>query len=368
MSSVWPIPIDASQQADKRVNFTEDSMDLLSALSDFVRVVETGSFSRVAREKGSSHSVVTRQIAQLEQYFGVRLLHRTTRRLSLTDDGQTLIGYANRLLEESSAMERDLGKHRHSPTGLVRLGTIMGAGSCLAARLPQLLDRHAGLSVELIVCDHVSELVESRLDLALCEGKIADLSFVARQIATLDSVVVAAPSYLQRHAVPRAPTELDHHICIVQDSKGGRGSWEFKGPQGPVSVPVSGQLSTNNEVAALLMVRSGYGVACLPEVRVRDDIRGGRLVQLMPEYEAKPSMLYAIYPSRRQLAPRTRTVLEFLVQQGRSERAAQLRHDAPTNKDLSLVAISARTPCRNVVPTVAAVGKASGDNRLPVMN
>ncbi len=208
-------------------------MDLLSALRNFVRVVETGSFTRVAREKGSAHSVVTRQIAQLEQYFGVRLLHRTTRRLSLTDDGRILIGYANRLLEESSAMERDLGMHRHSPTGLVRLGTVMGAGLYLATRLPQLLDRHTGLSVEVVVCDHVSELVESRLDLALCDGNIADASFIARQIAMLNYVVVAAPSYLQRHAVPQAPVELDHHICIIQDSKGGRGSWEFKGRKGP---------------------------------------------------------------------------------------------------------------------------------------
>lgn len=101
-------------------------MGLSSALSDFVRVVETGSFSRVAREKGSSSSAVTRQIAQLEQHFGVRLLHRTTRRLNLTDDGQILIGYAHRLLEASSGMERDLGKGRRLPSGVVRLGTIMG--------------------------------------------------------------------------------------------------------------------------------------------------------------------------------------------------------------------------------------------------
>lgn len=104
-------------------------MDLFGALNDFVRVVETSSFSRVAREKGSSHSAVTRQIARLEQHFGVRLLHRTTRRLSLTDDGQILIRYARLLLEASSAMERHFDKGRRSPGGLVRLGTIMGGGT-----------------------------------------------------------------------------------------------------------------------------------------------------------------------------------------------------------------------------------------------
>jgi DNA-binding transcriptional LysR family regulator len=343
-------------------------MDLFSALNNFVRVVDTGSFSRAAREKCSSHSLITRHIAQLEQHFGVRLLHRTTRRLSLTEDGQILIGHARRLLEELFALERDLGQRRHAPSGLVRLGSIMGAGLCLATRLPQLLDRHAGLSVELVVCDHVSELVESRLDLALCDGNIADSSFVARQIAMFAYVAVAAPSYLQRHAVPRAPAELDRHICILRHTKDGCGSWEFEGPQGPVSVPVSGQLSTNNERIALVMARSGYGVACLPDAQVRDDIRDGRLVRLMPEYEAKSSILYAVYPSRRQLAPRTRTVLEFLVQEGRGERATLLRNNAAANQDLLPVAKSAPALPRDIVPTVAMVRNTSCNNRRPVMN
>jgi DNA-binding transcriptional LysR family regulator len=148
------------------------------------------------------------------------------------------------------------------------------------------LDRQPGLSVELVVCDHVSEMVELRPDLALRDGDIADSSFVGRKIAMLAYVVVAAPSYMQRHGGPRAPTELGRHTCIVQDSKTRRGSWEFKGPDGRISMPVSGQLSTNNECAALAM------------------------------------MLYATYPLRRQLALRTRTVLEFVVEQDRRESAA----------------------------------------------
>lgn len=343
-------------------------MNLFCALHDFVHVVEAGSFSRAAREKGSSISVVTRQIAQLERYFGVRLLHRTTRQLSLTDDGQILIGHANRLLEESAAMEKALGKNRHSPTGLVRLGAIMGAGLGLTTRLPQLLGRHPGLSVELVVCDHVSELVESRLDLALCNGEIADSSFITRQIAELAYVVVAAPIYLEGHAEPKAPAELDRHICIVQDRKGGRGTWQFNGPLGPVSVVVSGRLSTNNERAALVMARSGYGIACLPDVQVRDDIRDHHLIRLMPEYEAKPSVLYAVYPSRRQLAPRTRTVLEFLAQQGRGVSSALLHDNDTADHDPSLAATSPPALPRNIVSTVATVPSAFLGNRLPVMN
>jgi DNA-binding transcriptional LysR family regulator len=334
------------------LDFVEDYMDLFGALNDFVRVVETGSFSRVAREKGSAHSAVARQIAHLEQHFGVRLLHRTTRRLSLTEDGQLLIGYAQRLLEKSSAMERDLGKGRRSPSGVVRLGAVMGAGLCLTTRLPQLLDRHPGLSVELVVCDHVSDMIESRLDLALCDGDIADSSFVSRKIATLAYVVVAAPSYLQRHAKPKAPAELDRHTCVVQDSRATRGSWEFNGPGGPISVPVSSQLSMNNECAALAMARSGCGVACLPEAQVRDDMRRGRLIRLMPDYEAKPSVLYAMYPSRHPLSFRTRTVLEFLVQRDRGESTARPQDDAPADQDPSPLVLPSPEPHRNLVSSL----------------
>jgi DNA-binding transcriptional LysR family regulator len=317
-------------------------MDLFCALGNFVRVSDTGSFARVARETGLSHTVVTRQIAQLEQHFGVRLLHRTTRRISLTDDGEILIGHARNLLEQSSAMETELGQHRKAPTGLVRLGTIMGAGLFLAPRLPQLLNRHPGLSVDLVVCDHIGEMVEARLDLALCHGKIADSSFIARQVGMLGQFVVAAPSYLERHGVPTSPAELQRHTCILQDGEERRGMWQFKGPNGSVCVQVCGQLSTNNERAALVMARSGYGIACLPEMQVRDDIRAGRLIRLMSGFEANPVMLSVVYPSRRQLAPRTRAVLEFVIQQFRTETdvaAWEPREDeAPAERgELSLV-------------------------------
>ncbi|HTC08294.1 MAG TPA: LysR family transcriptional regulator [Acetobacteraceae bacterium] len=297
-------------------------MDLFCALGSFVRVADTGSFSRVARETGLSHTAITRQIAYLEQHFGVRLLHRTTRRMSLTGDGEILMGHARRMLDASSAMEQELGAHRDAPAGLVRVGCIMGAGLFLAARLPQLLQRNPELSVELVVCDHINEMVESRLDLALCDGDLVDSSFVARQIATFGYSVVAAPLYLGQHGVPKAPAELSCHTCILQGAEDRRGTWEFDGPEGPVSVRVSGQISANNEYPALVMACSGYGIACLPSTQVRDDLRAGGLIRLLPQYEPKPAMLHAVYPSRRQLARRTRTVLEFLVQQARVD------HDA----------------------------------------
>ena len=144
-------------------------------------MVETGSFSAVARETHASQSAVTRQIAQLEQHFGVRLFHRTTRRLSLTDDGQALLPHARHLMENTDEMEAALGRQSGEPRGLVRLGTSVAGGLFLATRLPALLTRHPGLSVELVMRDQPTDMIEERLDLAFRSGEIADASLVARR-------------------------------------------------------------------------------------------------------------------------------------------------------------------------------------------
>ncbi len=293
-------------------------MDLLGALQNFVRITETGSFSAVARETGASQSAITRQISQLEEHFGVRLLHRTTRRLSLTDDGQILIGYARQLLEDSTAMETVLGQHRQEPVGLVRLGTTMGTGLYLAPRLPELLGRHPGLLVELVVLDHFTDMVESRLDLALHRGTIANSSLVARQIGMFGQSLVASPTYLERHGTPSTPADLAEHVCVWRDDQPGRDVWQFTGSAGRETIQVSGPLGTNNEQAALLLARQGHGIALLPEVQVIDEVRAGRLVVLLSDYQSQPVALHIVYPSRRNLAPRTRVVLEFVVREIRA--------------------------------------------------
>ena len=177
-------------------------MDLIGGLRSFIRVVETGSFSAVSRESNVSQSAVTRQIAQLEQHFGARLFHRTTRRLSLTDDGQGLLAHARHLVEAADEMEAALGRQSSSPTGLVRVGTSVAGGLFLAPRLPMLLARHPGLKVELVMRDQFSDMVEERLDLAWRSGDIADASLVVRRVGQLGRAVVAAPIYLERHGAP----------------------------------------------------------------------------------------------------------------------------------------------------------------------
>lgn len=319
-------------------------MDLLVALNSFVRVVETGSFSAVSRESGLSQSVVTRQIGQLEEHFGVRLLHRTTRRLSLTDDGTLLVGYARQLVQDASAMEQELGQHRTTAIGAVRLGTPTGPGLFLAPRIPELLREHPGVSVELVVCDEPCDMIESRLDLALLHGKISDSSLVARQVGVFGRAVVASPSYLERNGMPGGPEELERHVCILQGGDSERHVWNFNAAGRTTWVRVAGPLATNNERLALLMARSGAGIACLPEMQVFDDVRSGRLVRLMPDCECEPVAMHVAYPSRRHLALKTRVVLDFVVDAIRSgfKRFEQLNDEAPIVPPSKLARIETR--------------------------
>lgn len=293
-------------------------VDLIGAIRSFTRVAETGSFSAVAREAGSSQSAVTRQVAQLEEHFGVRLFHRTTRRLSLTDDGESLLSHARQLLDYAETMEAELGRHSASPTGLVRVGLTVAAGLFLAPRIPTLLARHPGLSVELVMRDQLGDMVEERLDLAMQSGEIADSSLVARRVGMFGRVAVASPAYLEAHGTPASPTELANHVCVIHDYAADSAIWRFNGPDGPQAVRVSGAFLANNSQAVHLVVRRGHGIALLPEVQVIDDVRSGRLIRLLSDYPSQEVPIYVMYPSRRNLAPRTRVVMDFLVQEIRS--------------------------------------------------
>jgi DNA-binding transcriptional LysR family regulator len=296
-------------------------MDLLGALSVLVRVVETGSFSAVAREREVSQAAVARQISQLEEHFRVRLFHRTTRKLSLTDDGQMLLGLARPVLDGVDGIEAALGGQSVSPVGLVRVGVTVTAGRFLAQRLPTLLTDHPGLKVELVVSDRFGDMIEDRLDLAMRMGEVTDASVVVRRLGTAWFVVVAAPSYIERKGKPSMPAELASHTCIVHDLGPGSNVWTFATSGGSEQFQVSGGLLANDVSAVHLAARSGYGIALLPLFEVLEDLRSGMLVRVLSEFPAPSVPLNLVYPSRRHLAPRTRVVFEFILEQVRQVQA-----------------------------------------------
>jgi len=287
-------------------------MDLIGSLRVFGRVAELGSFSAVARELHESHTVVTRQIGNLEAHLGARLFQRTTRRLTLTEDGRDLLGYSRQMLELAENMENSLGQRRDSPQGLVRLGTFVS--EFFVPRIPKLLERYPGLSLELVMQDHSHDLIEDRLDLAIHQGPITNTALVARALRVSRLIAVAAPSYLERRGEPKRPADLEHHDCILHSGFDSEG-WQFVGPDGPYRVRVSGRLASNNGAAVRLAALNGQGIAMLLDWRVFDDIRSGRLRRLLAGHEAPGEQTSIVYPSRRHLAPRTRVVIDFIVEE-----------------------------------------------------
>jgi DNA-binding transcriptional LysR family regulator len=296
-------------------------MDLLGALGILVRVVETGSFSAVARERELSQAAVARQVSQLEEHFGVRLFHRTTRKLSLTDDGEMLLGLARPVLDGVDGLEAALGRQSASPVGLVRVGVTVAASRLLAQRLPMLLADHPGLKVELVVGDRLGDMIEERLDLAMRVGEIKDASLVARRSGIAERVAVAAPGYIKRHGEPSSPADLANHTCIVHGVGPNSDVWTFVTPDGSKDFLVSGGFLANDVRAVHLAARTGYGIAYLALFDVFDDLRSGRLVRVLRDFPA-PGVPYSlVYPTRRHLAPRTRLVIDFIWEQFRQVQA-----------------------------------------------
>jgi DNA-binding transcriptional LysR family regulator len=296
-------------------------MDLLGSLGILVRVVETGSFSAVARERELSQAAVARQVSQLEEHFGVRLFHRTTRKLSLTDDGEMLLGLARPVLDGVDALEAALSRQSASPVGLVRVGVTVAASRLLAKRLPILLADHLGLKVELVVGDRLGDMIEERLDLAMRVGEITDASLVARRSGIAERVAVAAPSYIKRRGEPSGPADLANHTCIVHGVGPNSDVWTFVTPDGSKDFPVSGGFLANDVHAVHMAARTGYGIAYLALFEVFDDLRSGRLVRVLRDFPA-PGVPYSlVYPSRRHLAPRTRLVIDFIWEQFRQAQA-----------------------------------------------
>jgi DNA-binding transcriptional LysR family regulator len=298
-------------------------MDTIEALRTFVRVVETGSLTTVAREMNASQSTISRYISQLEDHFGVRLLHRTTRHISLTDDGVGLHDHARGILEAVEGMELAVRRHKSSPTGHVRVAAPVSLGMMLMKCVPTLLERHPGLTVELVMQDRLGDMVEERLDLAVTIGEIPGLSLIKRGLGSVTRIAVAAADYIRRRGCPRQPEDLANHDCIVRRMTPDDDEWRLTGPDGTIDVAVRGVVSANNHEAVRNAALNGLGIALLPEYLVVDDLRAGRLEHVLPEYGSETAPAYVVYPSRQHLAPRTRVVIDFLIEEVRRLRAVR---------------------------------------------
>jgi DNA-binding transcriptional LysR family regulator len=290
------------------------AMDLIAALRTFLRVAEIGSFSAVAAERGVTQPAVSRQVAALEQHLGSRLVHRSTQAVTLTEDGHDLVRQAQHLVDAADALQQAARHRRTMPVGRVRVSVPVPLGLHLAGQLGRLLDRHTELAVDLVLRDGTSDLVEEGLDLEVRVGPVADSGLIARRIGSTTAYLVAAPRYLARRPAPAHPDDLRQHDCILYHRWGQDDVWRFSSPGGEIATVVRGRLRANNAAAVHRAVLAGQGIALLSHLLVADDIRDGRLQPLMPAFPPVRSPLSIVYPSRRQLPPRTRAAIDFLAE------------------------------------------------------
>ena len=289
-------------------------MDIVSALRAFLRVAETGSFSAAALDLNLTQPAVSRQVSALEEHLNTRLLHRTTSALALTAEGEHMIPMALRVVEAVDALNEASCAETASVSGRVRLTLPAPLGLYVSDRLAAFLARHPGLSIELIFREEPSDLVGEGIDLEVRLGPVTDNSLMCRRIGWTTAFLVAAPGYLDGRSTPKSPDEIGGHECICYSRAGDGRSWTFSDGSDDIFVRIAPRLVANNAVAVHRAVLAGSGLAILSHILACPDIEAGRLVNLMPDFPPARLPISVVYPSRRNMPLRVRTVLDFLVE------------------------------------------------------
>ena len=279
-----------------------------------MRTVELGSFTAVANELNSSQPTVSRQIATLEDHLGCLLFQRTTRTLTLTDDGRTFYELAQRTLETAAEAEASVGKRKGKPTGKLRIVTsVMFARLHIITRLARFHVRYPGVEIDLLMNDGFSDLVGEGIDLEVRFGDPRGSNLIARRIGSSRIVVVASPSYLATAGTPQTPFDLQHHNCLIYNGISDGASWPFLINGEAIKVPVTGWLNFTSGAGLREGVLQGLGIAALPAWHfVDNDLTTGKLKLLFEQFETKPLPISVLYPSRRYLPVKVRAMIDFL--------------------------------------------------------
>jgi DNA-binding transcriptional LysR family regulator len=286
----------------------------LNRVATFVRVVEAGSFTVAASALALPTSSVSRAVARLEEELGVRLLNRTTRKLSLTGPGGQYFKRVQSVISEAHDASAEASGQSVQPRGTVRITSPVDFGPLGLPRIVMALARkHPGLELDLMLTGRRLDLVEEGIDLAIRAGVLDDSSLVARKIAASELGVYAAPAYLKGRSRPRTPADLRAHDCLRLRPRKGTMAWRLEGPDGLHEIAVSGSIIADDMGFVCLATLAGAGLGFLPIEIVRKDVKAGRLIRLLPAYALRGSGLYVVWPSQRLLPARVVLVRDFLV-------------------------------------------------------
>ncbi len=290
-------------------------MDLAGQMILFAKVVESGGFSATARELGLTPSAVSRQIGHLEDRLGMRLLNRSTRRVSLTDVGGEFYGRCADIAQEVADAEALVLAFADHPRGTLHVAaTSAFAKAQVIPLLPAFLDANPELTLSLELTDRHLDLVEDRIDLAIrFSEQVADENAVARKLAPNRRVFCAAPSYVAEHGQPSSPEELNDYNCLRLSTVEAFNHWEIANGNGARKASITGNFDTNSTDGLFQATLAGLGIAKLSTYLVNDAIRDGRLVRILPDYVEDKSEMLAIFPNKRNLSPNVRAFIDFLT-------------------------------------------------------
>jgi DNA-binding transcriptional LysR family regulator len=289
-------------------------MDPLDGIAAFARVVDSGSFSAAARRLNISKSAVSAHVQRLEERLGIRLINRTTRRLSMTEAGAAYYRHCARILAEAEAAEQAATALQREPRGTLRISAPDSFGSMhVAPAVPAFLKRYPDLAVDITLSPAHVNLVDEGLDLAIRIGVLEDSALVVRKLAPSRLVPCAAPAYLKRRGTPREPRELAGHNCLCTGLLPWGDEWRLAGKRGEVRVAVGGSLRSNSAEMLRAAALDGVGIAMLPTWAVAEPLRRGALRRVLEAWEPPASAIYAAYPGNRLMSVKVRAFVEHLA-------------------------------------------------------
>lgn len=281
----------------------------------FLLAVESGGFTSAARKLGLTPSAVSKLVSRLEDRLGSRLLHRTTRRLQLTVEGETFFNRVRPILASLDDAETEIRDASSSPRGLLRLrcGSVFAVHQLVRA-IPRFLDQHPGIALDLTISDDALTAADEHVDVAIQIGMPTESTAVVRHICNVTRVICAAPAYLEKFGTPQTPDDLHRHNCLWITSVPALRRWSFDTDEGIRVVHIDGNVIANNAEMVLQLALAGVGITCLADVVVGDPIRRGLLIPVLAAWlHVEPVPLVASYPSSRNLSPKVRAMVDFLV-------------------------------------------------------
>jgi len=305
-------------------------LDRFIGMAVFAKVVESSSFAAAARHFAMSPAMVSKHIRTLEERLGVRLLNRTTRRVSATEVGQNYYERCLRILKEMEDAERAAGDLEAAPRGLLRVTTSVSFGAHqLAPAIADYLIAYPDVSIDLSLHDNYVDLLEERIDLAIRLGQQSDSSLIAKKLYAVEMVLCASPGYLAANGTPQKPRDLVTHNCLIYTYAAPR-AWTFTNQKTGKEevVRITGRLLANSGDALLALALKDTGVVLAPDYLVTDALRDGRLVRLLAAYTTQETPVYAVYPHSHYLSAKTRTFIDFLAARfGLRPQSKQNGHD-----------------------------------------